>query len=133
MEEDKEDDDFFADSNGAAYLRTEERTGPPLTYVAEKIRHSLESLHQLNLAIEKVPDDVPAPGKWVEATPSLKDAYLRSPAQHAFHYGLVGYLALFNLLALANDHNLVERLLRMSRDEFTEWLERIAAEGSVTG
>jgi len=126
-------DDLFTDPNGPAYQKTEERTGLPLSYVAEKIRHSLESLHQLNVAIEKVPDDIPAPGKWVEATPSLKEAYLRSPVQHAFHYGLVGYLALFNLLALANDHNLAKRLLKMSRDDFSEWLERIAAEGSVTG
>ena len=35
----------FLDPNGGAYECEETRTGPPLEYVAEKLRRTLEALH----------------------------------------------------------------------------------------
>jgi len=40
-------EDIVGDSNGPAHQTTEERHGPPLEYVAEKARHSLEHLHDV--------------------------------------------------------------------------------------
>ncbi len=40
-------DDFFRPPNDNAYKTDEVRTGPPLNYVAEKVRHNLEALHSL--------------------------------------------------------------------------------------
>ena len=50
-----------------------------------------------------------------------------------FHSAVVGYLPLHNMLALANEHDISERLLRYSQDDLAEWLNRIDTEGSVTG
>lgn len=131
---DEGDDPLFTEPNGPAYQTEETRTGPPLDFVAEKLGNSLKSLHTLIGHIEeRVPADLPAPWKGPGTPPPLKDGYLLSPSGNAFHYGLVAYLALHNLLALANDHQLVERLLKLSTDDFEEWLDRIREEGSVTG
>jgi hypothetical protein len=52
--------------------------------------------------------------------------------QSAFYYGAVSYLALHNMLALANPSEFSDRLLGMNRAEFREWLDGIDREGSVT-
>ena len=109
-------EDLLGDSNGPAYRTTEVRSGPPLTYVGEKLRHSLEQLHDL-----------------LRLTEQTDATSLASSAQAAFHYGLVAYLALENMLNLANDTNLIRRLPTMSRGEFLRWLDAIEAEGSATG
>jgi hypothetical protein len=44
----------------------------------------------------------------------------------------VSYLALNNILALANDREIEQRLLDMSREDFKRWLDDIDREGSVT-
>ena len=36
---------YFADPNGPAYRTSEHRSGPPLDYVAEKLRNALFELH----------------------------------------------------------------------------------------
>ncbi len=54
-------------------------------------------------------------------------------AKYAFHSAVVGYLALHNMLALANEHDISERLLRYAKDDSAKWLDRIDAGGSVTG
>ncbi len=113
------DDDFdlseiIGDSNGGAYQRSESRTGPPLAYVAEKSRHALEQIH---VAYRTIGEDGGA----------------RAAVQAAFHYGLVSYLALNNMLSLAGDHRTVERLLAMPPAELSKWLDAIDAEGSVAG
>jgi len=38
-----------------------------------------------------------------------------------------------NMLALANENKLFERLLGFDYDDLKEWLDRIDREGSVTG
>ena len=104
-------EDLFTHPNGPAYERVERREGPPLAYVAEKLRYCLESAHS-------------APRDRADAERHL---------DHAFRYGLVAYLALQNLLALANDHDLGDRLLALDRQAFSQWLDRLEEEGSVTG
>ncbi len=133
------DDDFewgeiLGDSNGPAYQKTEVRSGPPLDYVAEKMRHSLEQLHGLLVWAGKyVPDDLPQPQTARGSCFSTKRDGLVSPALGAFNYGLVAYLALQNMLSLANDYELIGRLVAMSTRDFCRWLDVIESEGSVTG
>ena len=133
------DDDFdweaiLGDSNGPAYQKTEERHGPPLEYVAEKARHSLEHLHEvLRLTEEHARGGLSRPEAPNGTAVSPMHGSLLTSTRAAFHYGLVAYLALENMLNLANDHNLVDRLLHMSTTEFRSWLEAVGAEGSVTG
>ena len=50
----------------------------------------------------------------------------------AFYYAAVAYLALHNMLALADPPEFSDRLLRMSRSTFRDWLDGIDREGSVT-
>lgn len=107
-------DEILGDSNAGAYQRVEERTGPPLAYVAEKSRCAIEQIHAVYLQIGD-------------------DGGARGPAQAAFHYALVSYLALNNMLTLAGDHRVVTRLLAMPPGELTKWLDAVDAEGSVTG
>lgn len=127
-------DDFFRPPNDSAYEADEVCTGPPLDYVPEKVRHNLEATHSLIHAIRRrVPDDLcagePSSGPLV----SVKEEYLLPTALYALRSAIVGYLALNNMLALANENDLDERLLAYSRDEFKEWLDRIDQAGSVTG
>jgi len=105
---------IVGDSNNGAYQRVEQRTGPPLAYVAEKLRSALEQIHVAHCSM-------------------LDGADERGAVQAAFHYCLVSYLALNNMLSLAGDDDVVERLFAMSRDELHTWLEVVAVEGSVTG
>ncbi|HEY5541076.1 MAG TPA: hypothetical protein VIL41_06450, partial [Coriobacteriia bacterium] len=106
--------EILGDSNAGAYQRVEERTGPPLEYVAEKSRGAIEQIHAVYLQLGD-------------------DSSARAPAQAAFHYALVSYLALNNMLTLAGDHRVATRLLAMPPDELTRWLDAVDAEGSVTG
>ncbi len=64
---------------------------------------------------------------------STAEEYVLPTALYAFRSAVVGHLALNNMLALANDNDLDERLLAYSRDKFKEWLDRIDQAGSVTG
>ena len=106
---------IFGDPNGPAYQKRETRVGPPLEYVQEKLGRSLQKLHALSRSLASA------------------DEATRLHSEHAFHYGLVAYLALINMLALANDADLADRLLTYNRSEFDDWLRRIEAGGSVTG
>jgi hypothetical protein len=106
--------EILGDSNAGAYLRVEERTGPPLAYVAEKSRHAIEQIHAVYLQLGD-------------------DSSARPTAQAAFRYGLVSYLALNNMLTLVRDHRVITRLLALPPDELTRWLGAVEAEGSVTG
>lgn len=114
---DDEDFDLYAilgDSNNGAYRQVEQRTGPPLAYVAEKTRHAIEAIHAVFWSIGDESGD-------------------RASAQAAFHYSVVSYLALHNMLAQVADHAAIARLLAMSPQDLSMWLDVIAAEGSVTG
>jgi hypothetical protein len=121
--------------NDGAYTKIETREGPPLEYVGEKLHSCLVSLHTLHTAArEDLPDDLPKPRRMqhlsYEYNPKVSSVLL--PCHHAFRQALVSYLALNNLLAIANDNDLTESLLAMSHDDFANWLNRIRDEGSVT-
>ena len=95
-------------ANGPAYQRPELRVGPPLDYVAEKLRRSLEHQHR---ALAETSQDALA----------------------AFHYALVAYLALNNMLAAANPPSFSTRLAQMTPDQFVHWLDAVDSGGSVLG
>ncbi len=101
----------FLGPNGGAYERSELRIGPPLEYVAEKLRGTLETLHDEIRSSER---------------PSLN---LRT----SLNYGVTAYLALQNMLGLANRGDWFDRIESFSRREFREWLDRVGAEGDVRG
>ena len=127
-------DDFFRPPNDNAYETSEVRTGPPLTYVAEKVRHTLEAIHSLIHEIrQRVSQHLPVAAPSSGPPVSIKEEHLPPTALYAFCSAVVGHLALNNMLALANDNDLDDRLLAYSRDEFKEWLDRIDQAGSVTG
>ncbi len=113
---------WFKEPNDDAYVKTEERTGPPLAYVAEKLRTSLEANHFLVRVLAHV-----SIGKDPE------ESQIHLHALIAFRSQIIGYLALKNMLALANDNDLSRRLSSYSREEFRDWLDRIDQGGSVTG
>jgi len=46
MNDDDENGGIFTGPNASAYERTEMRYGPPLEYVAEKLRNAVEELHR---------------------------------------------------------------------------------------
>ena len=116
-------DDFFRPPNDNAYETEQIRTGPPLDYVAEKFRHNLEALHSLIHEIRRrVPKDLCAEERSWGPPVSVKEEYLFPTAHYAFRSAIVGYLALNNMLALANETDLDDRLLACSPDEFKEWL-----------
>lgn len=104
--------DGLTEPNDGAYTKTETRHGPPLEYVAEKLHSCLLSLHCLHR----------------EEQAGIREA----PMNSSFRYALVSYLALNNLLAIANDRDLSDRLLSMGREDFENWLGKIRDEGSVT-
>ena len=127
-------DEILGDSNGHAYQKVEKRSGPPLDYVADKARCSIEQLHELLKSINQyVPDDLPQPTGAKGTLFSTKQDGLVAPAWVAFRYALVSYLALNNMLNIANDHDLLGRLVGMTTQEFRKWLSRVDSEGSVTG
>ena len=120
------------DPNDNAFIKTEARTGPPLDYVAEKLRSCLEALHvTYTSALLDLPDDLPRPPRAPFEYSTKRDSVL-SPLFSAFSSALGSYLALNNILALANDETIEQRLLAMSYQDFSRWLDDIDREGSVT-
>jgi len=117
------------------YTHTETRTGPPLDYVAEKLRASILSLHSLySLTMKDIPDDLPCPKRFQTDYPNYNPKHdsVLSTCQIAFRYAVTSYLALNNLLALTHDQNIFKKLLEMPRKDFDRWIDRIESEGSVT-
>ena len=92
-----------------------------MEYVSEKLEHALEHMHHV---VQSLEEDM--------AASDTKDRVVFT-ARAAFQQALVSFLALHNLLALANDPQLPEKLLGLPGDDFEEWLVNNRAEGSVTG
>ena len=112
--EDHDLEDMFRTPNDGAYEKEELRTGPPLDYVAEKLRRSFELTHCLinNL------NNLEGPSQ-NELDPLLTQSC------GAFRYQLTSYLALNNMLALGNEDGFFERMEHRSTEEFQDWLDRI--------
>lgn len=122
------------DSNGNAYIITEHRRGPPLEYVGEKIRKSLEASHSLYKDILRfVPNNLPIAPQFKESAPTtIKFDMLASNAHYALHNSIVAFLALHNMLgAVKGDY--VSDIAARSKDDLTVWLNLIEREGSVNG
>jgi hypothetical protein len=129
---DADDEPPFISPNADAYEREELRVGPPLDYIAEKLRASLEAQHDVICALrDRLPNDVSAVTP-LRAGINLKADFLVFPAHAGFWNSLVAYLALSNLTALATRETM-ERLLVFSRDELGDWFRRIDQAGSTTG
>lgn len=120
--EDSDAEGMFRDPNDGAYEKEEVRTGPPLSYVAEKSRRAVELTHCL---IRKL--------KAMEGLDSEHKAGLLMLARGTLRYQMTGYLALNNLLALVNNQDFFERIEAYSEDDFNDWLDRIDQQGSVSG
>ncbi len=103
------DEQEFLPPNGAAYEKREVRTGPPLSYVAEKLQTSLRILHE---GLTKAPHDA-----------IIADA---------LRYSATAFLALHNMLALAQVDDWFARLVAMKQSEFRDWTQRVAASGAVS-
>lgn len=108
--------DFFRGPNDNAYEKPQVRVGPPLEYVAEKLRHAIEATHHL----------LPQLRQQAGSQAAVFDA------TYAFQSQLTAFLALNNLLALANEKGFFERLARYTDEQFKDWLDRIGQQGSVT-
>ena len=106
-------DDLYRDPNGPAYQTKESRTGPPLVYVGEKLSSCLRTLHAAWKSVEEGTDAA-------------------AEVRTAFHFALVSFLALFNMLALAGSER-EDYLLSLSHQDFVDWVEGIEREGSVKG
>jgi len=133
MKEHDESDEMPGDPNGSAYLKMEKRTGPPLNYVAEKLESSLVMLHNTVRSIrEMVPDNLPQPQAAIGSSYSVKQDGLVSPAWSAFRYGLIAFLALQNMLSLANDPKVFDRLLGYTTEQFRDWLDNIDCRGLIS-
>jgi hypothetical protein len=109
-------DDLFTDPNAGAYETKETRVGPPLTYVGEKLRCSVEHAHRAARATK------------ADGT----DAAHRE-ADASFRYGVTAYLGLHNMLGRLLDHRKLDALLDLDSDAFDEWLDTVEREGSVHG
>ena len=121
MLDDFDMDEITGDSNAGAYRNTEQRQGPPLDYVSQKIEHSLADLHAAISAINRFVSES-----------EKKDLILLSTTA-AFQQELVAFLGLQNLLKTANTPGLLQQLLNLSREDFEDWLQHTREEGSVTG
>lgn len=119
--EDSEPEELFRIPNDGAYEKQELRTGPPLDYVAEKFRRSLEMTHSLlgTLNDNRIEDNT-------------TDALL-SQARGALRYQLTGYLALKNMLAVVSNGGIFQRIEQYSHEDFSDWLDRIDQQGIVKG
>ena len=113
---------MFRSPNDGAYEKEELRTGPPLSYVAEKLRRSLELTH----------DHIHSLNNLDGLSQNMLDPLLNQTSG-AFRYQLTSYLALQNMLALGNERGFFERMELRSNEEFRDWLDRIDQQGSVTG
>ena len=113
---DDDADDLMRGPNDSAYEKEEVRVGPPLEYVAEKLRHGVEATHVVLAALR---------GRQGNES-------LIFNASYAFRSQVTAYLALNNFLALVNDEGFFERLEGYSKEQFEDWLRRIDQQGSVT-
>ena len=131
MANDELDDLLGPDSDGAAYQKTEERTGPPLDYVAEKMVASLVESHKAHRMIRALLLGTAQNPVSVQNASAAEEA--GDKTRGAFHLALVAFLALVNMLDLANDTELVDSLLKRDTDSFHDWIENVRRNGSVTG
>jgi hypothetical protein len=123
-------DGVYGDPNGGAYEKTEVRTGPPLSYVSEKLRRALEEIHMGHWEFVTYQSNHTLPSEPDRARPGPED--VRRRLQAAFRVAAVAFCALSNALAHANPADFYERLLALRRDDFSDWLDEIERGGTVS-
>jgi len=122
---------YFSDTNGPAYRKEERRSGPPLTYVGEKLRHGLDELHRLLTTLESADDTVDSSSEHDANRRMREDA--THAALYAFSYQITAFLALYNMLGAKGEPEAVDRLAAMTPEAFRRWIGFVEREGSVTG
>lgn len=128
-------EDFFKDPNGPAYQKEEKRSGPPLDYIAEKLRYSVESHHEvLRIVRECIRIELPTePCYSKESGISIKEECLEFNAMYGFHNAIIAFLALYNMLGSAQAPDYTEKLSRTKKEELDKWLDFVEREGSING
>ena len=122
----------FKEPNGSAFVTTETRTGPPLSFLADKLYQALVYTHKAYQAVKcYIPDDFPQPQGWQSADFSVKGDALLEPIRNAFRSQLTAFLGLYNMLALDTNPGLIERLLQMPTADLRAWLGRMFGETSA--
>jgi hypothetical protein len=101
--------------------------------VGEKLQSALLACHEVLRSIHERDEPPWSTGAVVDAGSRAQGDRLLSAAMLAFHYALVSYLALYNMLNLANVPGLPQQLAATGETQFREWLSRITSEGSLTG
>ena len=125
-------------ANGPAFQKEEQRVGPPLDYVAQKLRYAVEGIHATVLSLkENIPDDFPIPSHFPSDflhrdVFSAKNDLFLSPACSALSFSITAYLALNNMLNLPGVSELADQAEDLSREELKNRLDLIDSEGSVT-
>ncbi|MDT8437316.1 MAG: hypothetical protein RRA92_11250 [Gemmatimonadota bacterium] len=109
-------DDLFSDPNAGAYEAKETRVGPPLAYVGEKLKSSLEHAHRA-----------------ARASRESAAEEMGRDADTAFRYGVTAFLGLYNMLGMLVDHRKLDALLELDGASFEQWLDTVEREGSVHG
>ena len=130
-------DDVFENidaPNSSAYQKVELRDGIPLSYINEKLTNNLKTIHHLyNFVKDNINDDLKLINSVKDDLYSPKVDGLLSPLFSSFRYSLTSLLALHNLLGIANNQNIFEKLLSYKEEDFNKWLDRIESEGSING
>lgn len=122
-------------SNGPAFQKKEERYGPPLDYVGEKLRSAVVAAHENLYNVKNyVPTNLKREPEFTEQAPeNIKNDILLSAASSTLYYTLIAYLALHNMLGAATAKTFFESVTNKNREELKKWLDLIEREGSVNG
>ena len=98
-------------SNGPAFTACETRQGVPLGYVSEKLSHAIIDTHAAGVAHPEA----------------------RKRLAHVMYSQTKAFLALHNVLAVADAPGLPEQLLEMERHELHRWIAAVVTHGDLLG
>ena len=98
-------------SSGPAYTAREIRQGVPLSYVSEKLSHAIIDTHAAGVAHPEA----------------------RKRLAHVMYSQTKAFLALHNVLAVADAPGLPEQLLEMERHELHSWIAAVVTHGDLFG
>jgi hypothetical protein len=126
-------EDLYSPPNGPGYEKRETRTGLPLEYVGEKLRRTVEYAYETARLELDVRSSVEIGTADIDLTARELSAEAYRSAAATLRYAVHAYLALQNMLGLMNADDLLERLIRGTRDDLKAWLDTIQNEGSSIG
>ncbi|HEV3425206.1 MAG TPA: hypothetical protein VG105_15790 [Paraburkholderia sp.] len=98
-------------STGPAYTTREVRYGVPLSYISEKLSQAIEDTHAAGRAHPEA----------------------RKRLAHVMYSQTKAFLALHNLLGVADAAGLPEQLLEMDRRELDRWIAAVVTHGDLFG